>query len=645
MANPVFSSYQYKFANYRTPSGEITNVTVSGDAGVSLSVSWTGPNGFTSGPHDGSSSHSLLGLSRGSYIGTVTDSNGLTGTTSVLIEDKPRLYLSVEDTTTTINGEGSIDISAFKHNGLGFRYELTYIEDGTIQSHIGIAGGVEAYSFTSLFNGSYRLIATETQELQYSMGGTSTQVASNRTFEYETYLATNTGSSGVCESPSTFVGEDIFEATGSTTESFLEFLTGDNGSIENLFDVTNVIIQSPKLSPNDGMVGNECSRASLKIGIKKVIGSDDTCDYVAFSLDSNGKVIFTHGDGTADYNITQECCSALGFTPELNDFGVYNCWWKEPITDQCQSYILTETVDDNGYNVFVNGDTGAYTNIVPTAECCVAEGLVATQNGDGYSCKVGITQPLCQDYTFTGTFETATNPEERYAIFLYEGGTTNSITDSECCAANDLETVIVNGSIRCYEAVPDCSGYVIDSIDSNRYVVFMDANGTLLQDVYNSECCTDNGFVVENQQGGTFKCMQPEPEEILPRLELDTKIEEYNCSLAKMRIIGKPNTWVKYRVELVSAPDHGYDNEITNMSTNEEITPSRPSGGPGSYCEGKIYVGSTGVTLVDMNSCARPPMREFQDSCVTLNFSIYNYDNKTIESFNLKQNRVCYPTT
>jgi hypothetical protein len=643
MPNPYFTSLSYLNTDYRRSTGNINDITVAGGT-APLTVTWTGPHGFSSGPHV-DTVHSLNNLPQGEYVGTVEDSEGLTSTINIPIQNKGRLYLSVNKTQTTTDCEGELSISEFMHNGFNFTYDLMDGDGNVLSTYNGTPGN-EIHQFTNLCNGGYIIRAVETQQTQYNFDGsntTTTVVPDNNTFAYSTYLVTQDIVNGTCGSDSLFISDSIFNATGSTIKSYIQVLTKNNLPIDpSSIKIKDEIVRAPK--PKNGVTKEECSEASYKISISKnKTEVDRECDYTSFSLDGNGLVLFTHSNGDKDYNISSECCESISFTPELDGNNKYVCRWKAEETEPCSKFKITNKVNNDGYYVFINGDTGELTDELPSAECCTNENLVHVEDNGIFHCKPKevVSEPSCNDYVFTGEFEDTNEPENRYAIFQYEGGTTNSVLSAECCDINGLIATTVNGGVRCIEEYEDCNTYRVDSISSKGYVVFKNNDDILVNHVNDAECCTEHGFEAELTEDGRILCHEPKPQEQLPKLELIKVIPEGDCSKMTMKVHGKPNSVVKYRILVREVGDHGYFNSLSYVG-GEDITPDYPSPSEGSYCEGTLKVGSSGVADLIMETCARPPLRNASNNCTELEFAIYDYDNKTINNNNKRFSRACF---
>lgn len=436
---------------------------------------------------------------------------------------------------------------------------------------------------------------------------------------------------------------DKFLTTGQVVNdainSYIQILTTSNVAVDSsLIQVTDQIVKSPK--PKAESEDDAYEVGSYKVSIsRKTPDYSNPCNYTSFSLDGNGLVLFTHADGSQDYNMTSECCSGLSFTPELNDNNQYVCRWKTLITDACNNYTITDNFHSSyGYAVFINNETGALTDLVPTEECCTNEGLVYTNEGDMFHCikEVVIEEPTCDDYVFTGNYS------DQYAIFQYGESNTTTVLSVDCCSVNDLESTTVNGEIKCIESVPNCESYVIHKIPQDGAIQFIDVDSIITDTVHSTECCEYHGFVGTDVDG-KIKCFEKKDEIIEPVLNLVTRNGDGYEEIMTMEIIGVPNTIVKYRVTVMIAGDHGFTNSLTNLATGENVTPANPTPFVGSYCEGSITLGDSGRVEVDMATTARPPLRNLSNNCSSLEFSIMDYDYVTINGNNRLLNEACYP--
>jgi hypothetical protein len=644
MAYPYLSSYKYKKTDYKQDTGEITEIYVSGDTS-DYTVTWTGPHSYektfevTAG-----TPHEIIYLRMGTYTATITDGNGITATKQITIEEKERLYLTVREEKPFDGCNFKLIIDDFKHDDLNFKYELLDSENSILSGPHHKSPGQEFHEFANLCESSYRLLATETEVIQYVFDGTNTteqMVSGGDYFEYKTYLSLDIIQSTETKENNIFIDENHFRSIGSTTGSFIQILTKDNAPVDDCVVVKDEIIAIPKPNPkyNDEgeLIDKGCKEASYRISIdRKNKEYENPCDYVSFGLDGNGLILFTHSDNSQDYNISSECCEGLGYTSEQDSVGRDVCRWKEVENDPCKNYKKTDSKNPEGYVFFTNLETGEITSYVPTSECCTAENLAFDEKGDWFSCKEQIqeAEPTCDDYLFTGNYS-----NEGYALFQFEDGVTPNVMSTECCAINNLEATTYQGGTVCVEPTPACESYTIAKITPDKYVIFKDTNGQFIDTVDNAECCDYHGFDSELQDDGTVKCHDKLPENDLPILKLMNR-KTGECSIMTMSVEGKPNSVVKYRITTKSNSDHGFFNTLSYKNTGEEITPSQPSHMAGSYCEGTIKIGSSGFATLEMETCARPPLRT-ERNCVDLEFSIFDYDNTNIKETNKLINGAC----
>jgi hypothetical protein len=162
MAAPFFSYLNFKDSNYGQNDGYIENIQVTSTTGNLLSISWVGPNGFTSGPSS-TPSPDLTNLEPGVYTGTVLDTlTGDTGTVEITITELPEVILNAifdNSCIGTVNCNCVLDVLGFTHNSNTFKYDL-YKNGVLVDTYYGSTGS-EAYQFTGLCDGEYFLLATE----------------------------------------------------------------------------------------------------------------------------------------------------------------------------------------------------------------------------------------------------------------------------------------------------------------------------------------------------------------------------------------------------------------------------------------------------------------------------------------------------
>lgn len=425
---------------------------------------------------------------------------------------------------------------------------------------------------------------------------------------------------------------------GTTPTPYIEILSSTNNQLDDCVIVSNEIIESPKPNPKYDAAGElietNGAQASFKISVvRNESAYVNPCDYVSFSLDVNGLILFTHTDNSQDYNITGECCTGLGYSVDVDALGRSVCRWKEVSVDPCSNFQMTTSLDNSGYVLWTNLETGAITNVVPELECCTNENLTYESNGGGYSCKEVVVEPVapCDGYDFTGKYEVLNNKE--YALFTNNGVISKAVPSVECCEVLGFDSELSNGQLSCLKPIENCDSFTINSINSKGYVIFKNSSDILVESVNDAECCTNNGYVAEVQTDGTFKCHEEVVDSGLPKLTLVSRVGGFvDGSIMNMKIEGEANTTIKYRVSVVDVGDHGFINSL-NGGDGSIISPSSPTPIVGSYCEGSIKLDSTGFGIVVMETTAKPPLRTDVNS-VSLEFSIFNYDYITIEDTN-----------
>lgn len=431
--------------------------------------------------------------------------------------------------------------------------------------------------------------------------------------------------------------EGIFDGMsdqiGTIINSHNTFFDRNNLPLDSsIIEIQEEIIEAPK--SDDG--------AAYKVSIiRKLPIEGDDCDYSMFKLDGNGLLLFTHESGLKDNYIASECCTGLGFTPEINDQGRYVCRWKEVESNPCNNFSLTGNFNNKDYATFINYETGAIVDTVPTSECCTRENLAFEEENGEYHCLKIIETNACEEYFFTGNFEQESN--ESYAVFQYKGSDTTSVGSPECCSLNGFAPTTVNGEIRCIEDSPNCDGYIIDRITEDGYVIFENTDGILVDVVGDIECCETHGFQGKLQLSGGVKCFELRLESLEPKLILVERRETGNGEAKLfMKVQAQPNTVVRYRISVLDPGENGFYNTIYNRTDGTNVTPSRPTFAVGSYCEGSLQVGSTGEADIEMNTMAKAPSNVFNPTCVSLAFAIFNLDNVTLDNNNKLVNNACY---
>lgn len=291
-----------------------------------------------------------------------------------------------------------------------------------------------------------------------------------------------------------------FSTSGSTTPLYIDVVNQNNLDLSNCVIVTTEVIRTyPEMLEYDecGCPIDECEKASLRINIKKNVTQTVDCGYSGFTLDNTGFVLFNLYDGTNTFFINSECCTALGFTPELEN-RIYVCRWQQPV-DVCDNY--TPTIIENGYQLFID-PSGNSTNTVPSVECCPIGTIPELTNGGNYLCKSDevVVVGNCAAYT------PASINVNGVVVFTYSGGGETTSINAECCTPYGFSAVTNNGITNC---IVTCETYVSASYDVDGYVVFVRPNSTVYSEVPLIECCPINTIAVPTitQDGlNYYKC-------------------------------------------------------------------------------------------------------------------------------------------
>lgn len=287
------------------------------------------------------------------------------------------------------------------------------------------------------------------------------------------------------------------------TADYIEVLNQDNQEIDECILVTSEITQTyPEMVELDecGCPINQCDKASLRIHIRKLPTPQTDCGYTGFVLDEGGFILFTLYNGEETNFMSSECCTSLGFTPELQD-GIYVCRWQEP-AGICDGY--TPTVIEDGYQVFIGPD-GENTREVKATECCPIGTIPELVVGGNYMCKEDMVVEVvtCSGFTASSIMGDGT------VVFNGPSGTT-TFMEVECCTAFGFSAVTSGGKTVCKIA---CESYVSTTVGLDNYTVFTRANSTTYTEVPLPECCPVNTLAVPvTTSGGLnyYKCAQLE---------------------------------------------------------------------------------------------------------------------------------------
>ena len=225
-------------------------------------------------------------------------------------------------------------------------------------------------------------------------------------------------------------------------------ITDENGlDVSECFGIETRII---KVDGDNVTLTGDCD-TSLEIVITEGIAKPVVCDFIRYTQDGDGLLTFFFSDGSSTDNTHPDCCTALGFTPEIGEGNYYVCRWRDEIdpTD-CNNYTLTGEVDVNGYQIF-EFVTGGTTTIVPSAECCYQNNLVDETTPEGIRCVVETVDDPCN-----GLILVEPVPLIGLATFIdpQTNVTTDKVPTSECCSVNGLNSTLnSDGTFTCFNSL------------------------------------------------------------------------------------------------------------------------------------------------------------------------------------------------
>ena len=295
----------------------------------------------------------------------------------------------------------------------------------------------------------------------------------------------------------------FFNTIGSTIPLYLDAVNEDNISISGCVEVSSEIIRTnPEVIEYDecGCPIDDCEKASLRINISKNSSSPIDCGYNGFTLDAEGLVLFNLYDGNTSYFMNSQCCSALGFTPILQN-GIYICqWFDNNSRNPCDDYTPLDISD--GYMTFLNSN-GERVNIISNSECCPI-GTTPELTVGGYLCKENRVKmfSVCENY------KPSSITKDGVVIFSIFGGGLTTDVQAECCDLYGYSTVIENGKVKC---VATCENYTSTSVDEDGYIIFIRPNSSIYTEVPLIECCPLNTIptpIITQEGLNYYKCKQ-----------------------------------------------------------------------------------------------------------------------------------------
>lgn len=222
-------------------------------------------------------------------------------------------------------------------------------------------------------------------------------------------------------------------------------ITDSNGmDVSDCFGISSRIV---KVKGDNITTTGDCE-TSLEVIVTEGLYNPVECLYTGYTEQNDGLIIVTYGDGSTSLNVHPECCTSLGFTPELGVGKYYVCRWSEPYDPlDCNNYITT-TFDVNDYMIFEVA-SGGTTTIVPSVECCYDNNLVEFNTTEGVRCIQYVEPDVCSGLT---VIEPAPNSGD--IPFLNTNGVSVTLVPTlECCTSNGFNYRIEGSGFVCYKSL------------------------------------------------------------------------------------------------------------------------------------------------------------------------------------------------
>ena len=170
--NIIFDTYKLKNTTTDNCDGYIIDLSLSGGTSP-YKVSWSGTNSYSA------NTFVLYNLCEGEYIGTVTDKEGSTGSTTfnIIATTKPTINVTLSDDSCVLdtNKKGVISVISATTDSERFRYELR--KDGILTDTHYATTADTSHSFTAITNGSYSVSIVEEKptidDIEYTEGCTT----------------------------------------------------------------------------------------------------------------------------------------------------------------------------------------------------------------------------------------------------------------------------------------------------------------------------------------------------------------------------------------------------------------------------------------------------------------------------------------
>lgn len=410
---------------------------------------------------------------------------------------------------------------------------------------------------------------------------------------------------------------------------FTEFILDDNGLIlfitnkDKTYFIASECCESlgfePEINPETGLY--QCRWKEEEV--------DDCTKYVVIG-EAEGFIYFQNVDGSNTIYVPSKECCPNNTIPELTNFG-YRCGVVKEV-DSCSNYTYTG-LEENGYLLFTN-QNGVTSNIVPTNECCTALGYTPKDTGNGIACLI-CRDYVSYDFNnlgiavfvdsngnvFEGVSSNTCCPRRTIPI--------NEITDNgdtliKCKSNRILSTCRYLKSIT---GRPNPTGSLTSIEVSGKY-----CDGELFSFNFNGDDLNSSINTYELVE----RCVIEDSIEIFPfapqRIQFEWTSQSCDdtndfveitvspidsgvntCSVKSITISGRPGTIVDFEFFTVDNGNHGYTSEFTaNNGTY--------------FVNNKIIIPSSGSIEVTWDLCARPTLQIGAPNCVAvrLEFKVNN---------------------
>jgi hypothetical protein len=223
-------------------------------------------------------------------------------------------------------------------------------------------------------------------------------------------------------------------------------ITDDNGlDVSECFGITTTIVT---VDGTNVTVTGDCN-TSLEITITEGVNIPVTCEYTGYTEQQSGIILFEYTDGTTGENIHPDCCTSLGYDPEIGPDMYYICRSREEIdVTDCNNYTPTFDLDPNDWNIF-QFVTGGTVTSVPSAECCYQYGFVELVTQEGIKCIVDEVFDPCNGLTVV-------EPAALFGPITFVdalGVETVIVPTLECCTSLGYDYTASEGAFSCFQSL------------------------------------------------------------------------------------------------------------------------------------------------------------------------------------------------